>query len=86
MKLAKPVTNQSGMVMIAEGTELTTTLIEKINDMEISGVYIQGMTRPAISKEEMLTDLDRRFKNVENEQYMDVIKQDLREHIEGLYG
>jgi len=34
----------------------------------------------------MLTDLDRRFKNVENEPYMDVIKQVLREHIEGLYG
>lgn len=86
MKLAKPVMNQSGLVVLAEDTELTTTLIEKIHDMEIVGVFIKGMTQPDIPKEEMLTDLDRRFKNVENEPYMDVIKQVLREHIEELYG
>jgi hypothetical protein len=34
----------------------------------------------------MLAGLDKRFQSVENEPYMDVIKQALREHIEGLYG
>jgi ribosomal protein L7Ae-like RNA K-turn-binding protein len=86
MKLAKPVINMNGLVMLAEDTELTETLIQKIGDMDIPGVYIQGMTQPDIPKEEMLAGLDKRFKNVEKEPYMDVIKQALKERIEGLYG
>ena len=86
MKLAKPVTNQNGLVMLAEDTELTIALIEKINELDIGGVYIKGKTQPDIPKEEMLTGLNRRFKNVENEHYMDMIKQALKEHIESLYG
>jgi len=85
MKLAKPVTNQNGLVMLAEDTDLTTALIEKISDLDITGVYIKGMTQPDMPKEEMLSSLDQRFKHVENEPYMDVIKQVLQEQIEGLY-
>lgn len=86
MRLAKPVTNRSGLVMLAEDTELTTALIEKINGLDIGGVYVQGMTRPDVSKDEMLAGLDRRFKRVEHEPYMNMIKEAVREHIEGLYG
>lgn len=86
MKLAKPVTNRNGLVMLAEDTELTATLIDKISDLDIAGVFIQGMTQPDIPLEEMLDGLDKRFQSVENEPYMDVIKQALKEHIEGLYG
>lgn len=86
MKLAKPVTNRNGLVMLAEDTELTATLIDKISDLDIAGVFIQGMTQPDIPKEEMLAGLDKRFQSVANEPYMDVIKQALKEHIEGLYG
>jgi hypothetical protein len=85
MKLEKPVTNQSGLVILAENTELTATLIERINDLDIGVVSIKGITKPDIPKEEMLAGLNKRFKNVENEPYMDVIKQILKEHIEGLY-
>jgi hypothetical protein len=86
MKLAKPVTNKNGLVMLAEDTELTATLIDKISDLDIAGVYIQGMTQPDIPKEEMLSSLDQRFRNVESEPYMNLIKQALKEHMEGLYG
>jgi hypothetical protein len=86
MKLAKPVTNSNGLVMLAEDTELTKSLIDKISDLDISGVYIQGMTQPDIPKEDMIVSLNQRFKNVENEPYMGLIKQALTEHIEGLYG
>ena len=86
MKLAKPITNRNGLVILAEDTELTETLIDKIGNKDIGGVYVQGMTQPEVPKEEMLADLNQRFRNVENEPYMDVIKQALKEHIEGLYG
>ena len=86
MRLAKPVTNNNGLIMLAEDTELTRALINKISDMDIAGVYIQGMTQPDTPMEEMIAGLDKRFKNVENEPFMDLIKQALKEHIEGLYG
>jgi hypothetical protein len=85
MKLAKPVENSSGMVLLGENTELTVELIDKIKDMGIDSVYIQGMTKPSVPVEVMLSDLDARFKTVENEPYMDVLKKVFIEHIESLY-
>jgi len=86
MVLAKPICNKNGLVLLAENTELTDTLIEKIRDTEIPGVLIQGMTQPDIPREEALAALNKRFRNVEKEPYMDLLKQALREHIEELYG
>jgi hypothetical protein len=85
MKLAKPVENSSGMVLLGENTELTVELIDKIKGMGIDSVYIQGMTKPSVPIEVMLSDLDGRFKRVENEPYMDVLKKVFKEHIESLY-
>ena len=85
MKLAKPVENSSGMVLLGENTELTVELIDKIKDMGIDSVYIQGMSKPSVPIEVMLSDLDERFKTVENEPYMDVLKKVFKEHIESLY-
>ena len=86
MKLLKPVMNRSGMVLLGEGTELTAELIEKIKDMDADSISIQGVSPPSTPKEEVLSALDRRFKPVEEEPYMGVIKKVLKEHIEGLYG
>lgn len=86
MKLAKPVENSSGMVLIGENTELTGELIARIKSMDLDGVYIHGMSRPSVPMEVMLSELDERFRPVENEPYMDVLKGLLREHIESLYG
>ncbi len=86
MKLAKPVENSSGMVLLGENTELTVELIDKIKGMGIDSVYIQGMSRPSMPIEVMLSELDERFKMVENEPHMDVLKKLFKEHIESLYG
>jgi hypothetical protein len=85
MKLAKPVQNSSGMVLLGENTELTVELIDKIKDMGVDSVYIQGMSKPSIPIEAMLSQLDERFKMVESEPYMDVLKKIFKEHIERLY-
>ncbi|NLW34177.1 hypothetical protein [Syntrophorhabdus aromaticivorans] len=86
MVLAKPVVNKGGLVMIGEGTELNDSLIEKIREMGVSSVHIRGITQPDMPKEEMLALLDKRFSGVEEKPYMGLIKQALKEHIEGLYG
>jgi hypothetical protein len=85
MKLAKPVENSSGMVLLGENTELTVELIDKIRDMGVDSVYIQGMSKPSLPIDIMLSQLDERFKMVEGEPHMDVLKKVLKEHIASLY-
>ncbi len=85
MKTAKPVVNTSGMVLLGENTELTAELIDRIKDMEIDGVYIQGLSKPSVPVETALSDLDRRFRLVGDRPHMDIIRKAVRKHIEALY-
>jgi hypothetical protein len=85
MKLAKPIIAKNGMVMLGEGTELNETWIERIHDMDIDFVYIDGPPIQTISKEDALVGLNDRFALVSDKPYMDVIRKCVKEHIEGLY-
>ena len=85
MKLAKPVLAKNGMVMLGEGTELSESWIERIQDMDIPSVFIEGPPVQTIPKEEALANLDARFAMVEGKPYMNNIKKLVKEHIEGLY-
>jgi hypothetical protein len=86
MKLAKPVVGKNGMVMLGEGTELTEKWIERIQDMGITSIFIDGPPVQMITREEALANLNARFALVENKPYMNSIKKIVQEHIEGLYG
>jgi hypothetical protein len=86
MKLAKPVENSSGMVLLGENTELTIDLIDKIKNAGVDSVFIQGLSKPSVPMETMLFELDERFKMVEGEPYMAILKKIFKEHIENLYG
>lgn len=85
MKLARPVLNESGFVMIGEDAELTDVLIEKIQGMGLDSVYIQGSSKDRPPKEEVLAGLDERFRNVEAKPHMGLLKKVIADHIEGLY-
>jgi hypothetical protein len=85
MKLIKAVENKNGLVMIGENTELTPSLIGKIQDMDIPSVYVQGESKALPPREDQLAGVHNRFKKVENEQYMDIVKNAILEHIESLY-
>jgi hypothetical protein len=84
MKLTKPVT-RGNTVLLSEGTELTEYLVTKIRNMDIENVYIDGPSQHSVPKEEVLAQLDRRFKSVEDQPYMNLLKKLVREHIEVLY-
>jgi hypothetical protein len=86
MKLAKPVVAKNGMVMLGEGTELSATWIERINDMDITSVFVEGPPIQMIPAEEALASLDARFAHVVGKPYMNMIKKIVKEHIESLYG
>lgn len=85
MKLSKPVTAKNGMVMLGEGTELSEAWIERIRDMEIGSVFIDGPPVQTVSKEEAIANLDARFAKVEGKPYVNLIKKIVKAHIEGLY-
>ncbi len=84
VKLAKPVVNDSGMIIIGDGTVLSDVHIERLQNMNINTVYVEGTAGPSKSKEELLAELDARFKKTEEEPYMSILKKVLREHIEGM--
>jgi hypothetical protein len=85
MILAKPIMTPNGMVMLGEGTELSEKWIERIQDMEIASIFIDGPPIQTISREEALANLEARFTLVEGNPYMNSIKKLVKEHIEGLY-
>jgi len=85
MILAKPIMTPNGMVMLGEGTVLTEKWIERIQDMQIPSIFIDGPPVQTVPKEEALADLDARFALVEAKPYMNSIKKIVKEHIEGLY-
>jgi len=85
MKLAKPIVNDAGMILLGEGSWLTDTLIERLLNMNIGSVYVEGTASLGKSKEEMLAELDARFKKTESEPYMGTLKKLLKEHIEELF-
>ena len=85
MKLAKPIT-RGNMVILGEGTVLTEVWISRIADMEVDHVFIDGPSEQAVPKEDVLAQLDARFKYVEDKPYMKQIKKNVKDHIEGLYG
>ncbi len=85
MKLARPLLNSSGMVLMAEGTELTEARISKIENMGVDSVYIDGPSIPARPKDELLASLDSRFTKVEGNPRMAIIKNAVKDHIEAMY-
>lgn len=42
MKLAKPVTRENGMVVLAEGLELTDGIIQKLDSMDVERIVVKG--------------------------------------------
>lgn len=85
MRLAKPVLNDSGMVLLPEGSELAQPMIERLNVAGISFVFIEGKIEPLKPLNEVLEEVNERFKKTENERHMDLLKKVLIEHLAKLY-
>ncbi len=84
MKLAKPVL-RDGMLLLNKGTELTEGLIRKIAGMNVDFVQVEGRAGQSIPKDELLSQLERRFQAVEDQPHMAMLKRIVKEHLEGLY-
>jgi len=85
MTIVKPITMKNGMVILGAGVELTPAWVERLQDMDIDGCYIDAPKEQKITTEEAILQLDERFQPVADRPYMIRLKAILREHIEGLY-
>ena len=86
MVLAKPVTRENGMVLIAKGTALTAVLISKLGYLDVSEIVVEGNPvdmgdgsgSEVIAKR--LERLDHAFRNFGTDQYMQQVKELVRSH------
>jgi hypothetical protein len=83
MKLAQEIINDTGMIIVPAGIELTHSLIDKLARMNIDFLYVEGK-RQLPPKEEVLRELEERFKKINDPQTL-LIKQALKEHFEEIY-
>ena len=66
MILAKPVTNANGLPIVAAGTILDAAMIERLRQMDLPSVYVEGEALDSSGKTlaELEAELDHRFRHV----------------------
>ncbi len=78
MKLAKPVKNDRGMTLCGAGIELTEEMINRLSNMEVARITVEGHpidTGESVkSLSQLIDELDVRFRHVEGDPLMMKIK------------
>jgi hypothetical protein len=72
-KLARAITNASGVVMVQPGSELTSSLIERLQSIGVDSVVIAANPEErgaGPSLEERVRELDARFAGHEQDDWM----------------
>jgi hypothetical protein len=85
MTIVKPVMLKNGMVILGEGVTLTPAWVERLNEMEIDGIYIDAPAEQKMPLDEAIMQLDARFLPVSDRPYMIRLKEIVKKHIERLY-
>lgn len=86
MTLAKPVTKDNGMVLIAQGTKLTHKIIERLTKMGIKQIVVEGHpvdlgdTGASSSFTKRLTRLDHLFRRYNQDPWMQEVKVCIQEY------
>jgi hypothetical protein len=74
MVLARPIANDAGMALCAEGTELSETIIERLIRMNVSHVTLKGhpvdFGGETKTKEQKVEELKTRFSRVQEDPLM----------------
>jgi hypothetical protein len=73
-RLARPVTNASGVVMMQAGTELTAALIARLGDIGIAAVVVAGDDRGRRSPEDVQQQVATLFAGHEHDSWMMELK------------
>ncbi len=80
MVLAKPVANKAGLTICQEDVELTEDHIVRFENMDIEFVTVEGHKEMSHDeKEQFLSNLDHRFRKVEDNSAMNSLKNIVKE-------
>lgn len=87
MILAKTITNDTGMALCGEGTELTDVIIERLKRMNVTHVTLKGHPvdmGETKSTEQKIEEVRARFVRVHGDPLMDMILASLERAITSL--
>ncbi|WP_272700757.1 hypothetical protein [Desulfovibrio sp. Fe33] len=88
MKLAKPVTKEGGMTIMAEGMELTESLISRLEAMNIERITVQGHpvdmggAGAGTRWGERRDRLDHLFRRYSGDRWMTRVKERMRQYFQ----
>ena len=88
MVLAKPVTNANGLPIVAAGAILDATLIDRLRQMDLPSVYVEGDALDSSGKTlaELEAELDHRFRHVAQDPIQQLILRALHTHLRTTHG
>ena len=88
MVLARPVTNSNGLPVVAAGTALDAALIERLQQMGLPSVYVEGDALGSGGKTlaELEAELEHRFRRVAHDPLQQLILRTLRTHLRTTHG
>ena len=85
MVLAKPIMNDKGMPLCAEGTELTEMLIDRLRAMNIPALTVKGHPLGGASQaktvDERVGEIEERFARVQGDLLMDMLRKAIVEAV-----
>ncbi len=85
MVIAHSIETPSGQILCAKGTELTETLIERLEKIEITHIFVEGHPvddgKPRKSLDEELSALERRFDSVADDKLMGALKMIVQKYL-----
>jgi hypothetical protein len=74
-KLVRPAVTRTGMVMVQPGTELTEAIIQRLQNLGIDSISVEGrVAGDAKPLDEALRELDERFAGHEQHAWMMQLK------------
>jgi len=88
MVLARPVTNANGLPIVAAGTILNAALIQRLQELGLPSVYIEGEALDSGGKTlaELEVELDHRFRHVAHDPIQQLILETLRTRLRATHG
>ncbi|WP_028573766.1 hypothetical protein [Desulfonatronovibrio hydrogenovorans] len=88
MVLEKPVLRDNGLVLVAQGTQLSDALLGRLENMGVSTITVEGSPLDleggarSVSYEERIESLDHMFRNFRDDPWMIRMKEFIRSYFE----
>ncbi|HRC43838.1 MAG TPA: hypothetical protein PLT27_07295 [Nitrospira sp.] len=88
MILAKPVTNNAGLVVLPVGAELDEATLSRLQRLGLTSVYVEGEPGDANGKtlDELEAELDHRFRLVAHDPIQSQLREAIRLHLRNTHG